>query len=415
MVAFSDSGMDDPPPGASRIGALGRSALEAIDDEETLQLLRELIAEPSENPPGNEGACARLLASFLEQRGVACRLAEVAPGRPNLYATVGGPGPTLVLCGHLDTVPAGEGWTLDPFSAAVAGGRVYGRGACDMKAGLAAAAAALLAVKRSGIVLRGSLALHAVVDEEVSSAGARKAAAEHPGDWVIVTEPSGTQVLATGNGQLNFEVVFHGKAVHSSHPEDGRNAIHDAAAFIGLVEEETRRLAAVPLPGIGPATYSVGLVEGGRGGSTVADRCEITLDRRVLPSEDLDAAEDELRALLGQLGTERPGLSWELSRTVAFPPLRGTNNGRLEKVLNDALVDIGRAVAEERRGMRFATDAAWYEAAGSPAVVFGPGDVAVAHQSDEHVAIDDLEVASRALALCGVRLLGLDQAASSTS
>ncbi len=290
----------------------------------------------------------------------------MAPGRPNLYASVGGVGPTLVLCGHLDTVPAGEGWTLDPFSAVVAAGRVYDRGACDMKAGLAAAAAALLAVKRSGVVLRGSLALHAVIDEEVSSAGARQAAAEHPGDWVIVTEPSGTQVLATDNGQLNFEVVFHGKAVHSSHPEDGRNTIHDAAAFIGLVEKETRRLSAVPLPGIGSATYSVGLVEGGRGGSTVADRCEITLDRRVLPSEDLDAAEDEVQALLGRLGTERPGLSWELSRTVAFPPLRGTNNGRLEKVLNDALVDLGRAVAEERRRMRFATDAPWYEAAGSP-------------------------------------------------
>jgi acetylornithine deacetylase/succinyl-diaminopimelate desuccinylase-like protein len=275
-----------------------------------------------------------------------------------------------------------------------------------MKAGLAAAAAALLAVKRSGIVLRGSLALHAVVDEEVSSAGARKAAAEHPGDWVIVTEPSGTQVLATGNGQLNFEIVFHGKAVHSSHPEDGRNAVHDAAAFICLVEEEARRLATAPLAGIGPATYSVGLVKGGRGGSTVADRCELTLDRRVLPTEDLDAAENEVRHLLGRLGTERPGLSWDLSRTVGFPPLRGMNNGQLEKVLNEVLVGLGRDVPEKRRGMRFATDAAWYEAAGCPAVVFGPGDVALAHQSDEHVAIDELQVASRALALCGVRLLG---------
>ena len=406
MVVFSVSSTDDPGSGASRVGAPERRVLEAIDDEETLQLLRELIAEPSENPPGNEEGCARLLASFLEQRGVASLLVEVAPGRPNLYAAVGTPGPTLVLCGHLDTVPAGDGWTLDPFSGAAADGRVYGRGACDMKAGLAVAAAALLAVKRSGILLHGSLALHAVIDEEVSSAGARKAAAEQPGDWVIVTEPSGTQVLATGNGQLNFEIVFHGKAVHSSHPEDGRNAIHDAASFIRLVEEETLRLAAAPSPGIGPATYSVGLVEGGRGGSTVADRCKLTLDRRVLPSEDLGATEEEVRLLLVRLRTERPGIRWELSRTVAFPPLRGTNNGRLEEVLNDALADLGRAVAEPRRGMRFATDAAWYEAAGCPAVVFGPGDVAIAHQPDEHVAIDDLKAASRALALCGVRLLG---------
>jgi acetylornithine deacetylase/succinyl-diaminopimelate desuccinylase family protein len=405
MVASASSCPDDPASATSRLGDNEVRVLEAIDDEETLQLLRELIAEPSENPPGNEGACARLLASFLKQRGVACHFAEVASRRPNLYATVGGPGPTLVLCGHLDTVPAGDGWTFDPFVATVADGRVYGRGACDMKAGLAAMAAALVAVRRSGIELRGGLALHAVVDEEVSSAGARRAAPEQPGDWVIVTEPSGGQVLARGNGQLNFEIVFHGKAVHSSHPEDGRNAIHDAACLVRLVEEETRRLAAARLPGIGPATYSVGLIEGGRGGSTVADRCELTLDRRVLPSENLDAAEEDVRGLLGRLEIERPGLCWEMSRTVSFPPLRGTNNESLEEILSGALSDLGRGGVGERRGMRFATDAAWYEAAGCPAVVFGPGDVSVAHQSDEYVPIEDLKTASRALALCGVRLL----------
>jgi acetylornithine deacetylase len=212
-------------------------------------------------------------------------------------------------------------------------------------------------------------------------------------------------VLARGNGQLNFEIVFHGKAVHSSHPEDGRNAIHDAAAFVVLVEEETRRLSGSGLAGIGPATYSVGIVKGGRGGSTVADRCELTLDRRVLPTEDLEQVEEQVRLLLARLGTERPGLDWELSRTVAFPPLKGSGNGPLEKVLTDVLADIGRPVTEPRPGMRFATDAAWYEAAGCPTVVFGPGDVAIAHQPDEHVALGEVELVSRALALCGVRLL----------
>jgi len=405
MVAFSAPGTDDPKDTGGRLGAVELGVLEAVNDDETLQLLGELIAEPSENPPGNEIGCARVLASFLEQRGITCRLAEVAPGRPNLYATVGAPGPTLVLCGHLDTVPAGDGWTLDPFGALLAAGQVYGRGACDMKAGLAAMASALVAVKRSGVLLRGTVALHAVIDEEVGSAGARRAAVEHAGDWVIVTEPSGCQVLATGNGQLNFEIVFRGKAVHSSHPEDGRNAISDAAGLVRLVEEENRRLETMPFPGIGPATYSVGLIRGGLGGSTVADRCELTLDRRVLPSEDLDAAEDEVRALLRHLEKQRPGLSWEMSRSVAFPPLRGNHSQRLEKVLNEVLTDLGREGVEERHGMRFATDAAWYEAAGCPAVVFGPGEVAVAHQPDERVAVADLEFATRALGVLAVRLL----------
>ncbi|MGO9661412.1 MAG: M20 family metallopeptidase [Acidimicrobiales bacterium] len=405
MVPSSPPGTKAPGPAATLLNERDRRVLAPLDEDETLWLLSELIAQPSENPPGNEGPCAQFLSSFLLKQGVACHLVEVAPGRPNLYATVGGPGPTLVLCGHLDTVPAGGGWTGDPFKARLSGGRAYGRGACDMKAGLAAMTSALLAVQRSGVLTRGSLALHAVIDEEVSSLGAREAAGERGADWVIVGEPSNGQVLAVGNGQLNFDIVFHGKAVHSSHPEDGRNAIHDAAAFIGLVEDESARLAGAAFPGIGPATYSVGLVEGGRGGSTVADRCQLTLDRRVLPSESLEAVEAQVRQLLDQLEGERPALRWELTRTVAFPPLKGANARDLEQALNGAVADLGEIVTNERQGMRFATDAAWYEAAGCPAVVFGPGDVTVAHQPDEHVAVTDLHATARAIALCCSRLL----------
>jgi acetylornithine deacetylase/succinyl-diaminopimelate desuccinylase family protein len=405
MIPYSRRGTNAPGPATSRFDERDRRVLDAVGEDDALALLTELIAQPSENPPGDEGACAQFLSSFLVKHGVACHLVEVAPRRPNLYASIGGPGPTLVLCGHLDTVPAGAGWTRHPFKGTLSAGRVYGRGACDMKAGLAAMTSALLAIKRSGVLRHGSVALHAVIDEEVSSLGARKAAADHCADWVIVGEPSSGQVLATGNGQLNFEILFHGKAVHSSHPEDGRNAIHDAAAFISLVEDESARLAGAPFAGIGPATCSVGLVQGGRGGSTVADQCQITLDRRVLPSESLEDVEAEIRHLLSRLENERPGLRWELSRTVAFPPLRGTNVGDLEQALNRAVTDLGEIVTDGRRGMRFASDAAWYEAAGCPSVVFGPGDVTLAHQPDEHVEISDLYATTRAIALCCSRLL----------
>lgn len=379
--------------------------LEAIDYRETLEMLRGLIAHPSDNPPGNEGECAGFLASFLTERGIATSLVEAAPDRPNLYASIGGSGPTLVFCGHLDTVPAGDGWTVDPFLGAVANGRVYGRGACDMKAGLAAMVAAMLAVKRSGVSIEGTVALHAVIDEEFACAGGRKAASEQPGDWAVVGEPSSNQVFSIGNGQACYQIVFHGKAVHSSHPEQGRNAINDAAAFIVRIEEEALRLAESPFPGIGPGTYSIGVVQGGRGGSTVPDRCEVTIDRRVLPCESLDSIDEELQRILERLAAERPGLEWELSRPIAFPSLSGTNSGPLEQALTSAVRDLGLPIPDERQGMRFATDAAWYEAAGCPAVVFGPGDVPIAHQPDEYVAIEDLNAATRALALCCIRLL----------
>ena len=334
-----------------------------------------------------------------------CRLVKVLAGRENLYATIGGPGPRLVLCGHLDTVPAGDGWTRDPFSASLSGDKLYGRGACDMKAGLAAMAEAMVALQRSGVALKGSIALHGVIDEEMSSAGARKAAKEEVADWVVVAEPSSCEVLPFGNGQLNLEIVFHGLAVHSSHPEDGRSAIADAAGFIRLLEEESPRLAAEPFPGIGPATFSVGLVSGGRGASTVADRCQLTVDRRVLPSESLDDAEANVRGLLDRLETERPGLSWEMSRTAAFPPLTGRAAGELARALDRAIADLGGQPRPEPRGMRFATDATWYEAAGCAAVVFGPGEVTVAHKPDEHVGIEELYCATRALTICAGRLL----------
>jgi acetylornithine deacetylase len=327
MAASSPPGTksaDEPPV---RLQARDQQVLEALDEDEALELARNLIELPSENPPGNELACAMYLSSFLEARGVPCELVEVMKGRPNLYGAIGTKGQTLVLCGHLDTVPAGEGWTRHPFRASVEDGRLYGRGACDMKAGLAAMTAAMLAVKRSGVELSGVLAFHGVMDEEVGSAGSISATAEKPADWCVVTEPTGGQVFALGNGQANFEVVFHGKAVHSSHPEDGRNAIYDAAGFVRLLEEETSRLRAAPFAGIGPATYSVGLVAGGRGGSTVADRCQLTVDRRVLPSETLEQVEQDLRELLRRLEFERPGLAWQGERAVMGPEATDPTGG----------------------------------------------------------------------------------------
>ena len=220
MVSSPPSGTSEHDNGANpRLKDRDRRILEAFDETEALKLACGLIAQPSENPPGGELASARYLASFLTERGVACELKEVEPNRPNLYAQVGDGGPVLVFCGHLDTVPAGTGWTRDPFEPCLSDGLLFGRGACDMKAGLAAITAALLAFKRAGVRTSATLALHAVIDEEVASLGARRAVASRRADWVVVAEPSGGRVLALGNGQLNFEISFFGEAVHSSHPE----------------------------------------------------------------------------------------------------------------------------------------------------------------------------------------------------
>src|SRR5437764_672613 len=143
------------------------------------------------------------------------RLREVRTGRPNVVAELGSDdGPTLVFNGHLDTVPVGEGWTMDPFGGDVRDGRVYGRGACDMLGGVAAMCTAAVALKRSGLPLTGRLVVHGVVDEEVDAIGSQLAAEEVEADWVVVTEPTGGKVYAFGKGQVNVEVTFTGRAAH---------------------------------------------------------------------------------------------------------------------------------------------------------------------------------------------------------
>lgn len=394
--------------GTKALGAEEEKVLAAIDEDETLELLRELIRIPSENPPGREVEKAEFLREFFARNGLEAKLEEVAPGRPNVIVEFGADrGPVLVLGGHIDTVPAGEGWTFDPFGGEIADGRVYGRGACDMLAGVASMCAAALAVKRSGIELGGRIAVHGVVDEEVDALGSQQAAQGVDADWVIVTESSAGRVETYTKGQLNVEITFRGKAAHSSTPELGRNAIHDAAAFAMLAEAENVRVAGDEYPGVGPATYAVTIIDGGTNGSIIPAGCKLTLDRRLLPTETIADAEADVRRLLDQLREERPGLDAEMRPTLVFPPLPPSKDGEVAGAIRDARQTL-YGVDTEFSGATGVTDASWYGARGMEAVVYGPGSCSTAHQPDEFIAIDELHETTRVLALAATRLLAGD-------
>jgi acetylornithine deacetylase/succinyl-diaminopimelate desuccinylase family protein len=387
------------------LGSEEEKVLATIDQDETLELLRELIRIPSENPPGHELEKARYLQEFFARNGLEAKLEEVEPGRPNVIAEFGaGSGPLLVLCGHIDTVPAGEGWTFDPFGAEIADGRVYGRGACDMLAGVASMCAAALAVKRSGVALGGRIAIHAVIDEEVDALGSQKAAQGVDADWVIVTESSAGRVETYTKGQLNVEIAFRGKAAHSSTPELGRNAIHDAAAFAMLVEAENERVADEQYPGVGPATYAVTIIDGGTNGSIIPAGCKLTLDRRLLPTETIEDAEADVRRLLDELREQRSGLDAEMRPTLVFPPLPPSVDGEVAGAIKAARQTL-YGVDTEFSGATGVTDASWYGARGMEAVVYGPGSCSTAHQPDEFIAIDEVHETTRVLALAATRLL----------
>ncbi len=379
--------------------------LEQLDESEVVELLRDLIQCRSDNPPGQELACAEAIQRYLSANGISGRLVEALPGRPNAIAYVEfGSGPTLALNGHMDTVPPGSGWTTDPFGGALQGDLVFGRGAMDMKGGLAAACVTVAVLKRSGLPLHGRLALHAVIDEEVGGTGSKQSSLEDA-DWVIIAEPTNGQVFSHGNGQLNWEVVVSGTAAHMAAPEEGRNAIHDAAALTALLEAHNRELAKAPFPGIGPATYAVAVIAGGLSGSTVPNQCTMTIDRHVSPSETLDQAEDEFQGLLDQLAARRPGFQSKFVRTLEFPPLSGSNSAPLAETIRNVVRDLG-GPETDNNGMRFATDAAWYAARRRSVVVFGPGDGSTSHEPDERIRVDDLLFGAKALVLTAVRLLG---------
>ena len=205
---------------ASTRAGIADRVLAAVDDEETLSLLARLIETPSHNPPGDEAAAAAVLGEFLASAGITPAIHEVSPGRPNLEAALGpGGGPVLLFNGHTDTMPPGPGWTTDPYRAHQADGRVYGLGACDMKAGLAAMAGAMAAVARSGAPLRGQVVLDAVADEEATGAGTKATLrGGRAAEWGVIAEPTGLQLVRAGNGQVNFTVTFLGEAGHGSTP-----------------------------------------------------------------------------------------------------------------------------------------------------------------------------------------------------
>lgn len=383
------------------------AVLASIDKEETLILLRRAVETPSDNPPGNEQAVAELLAETLAAGGIAAQLDDVHPGRPNLEAAYGtGDRPRLLLNGHTDTMPAGAGWSDHPHRAITREGRVYGLGACDMKAGIVAMVEALLAVKRAGVELRGTVLLDAVIDEEDGGSGTKRTITRgRTADWAIIAEPTELDIVRLGNGQVNFEVDFHGRAGHGSTPELGHNAIYDAAAFVRLVENEATHLTESPYPLIGAATYSVGTIQGGLRTSIVPSRCTVSIDRRIVPGQTPGSALADLEELLVAARSERPHLRHGDPRiTCSYAPFEVAEDSRICDVLRKAASEAARRDARFV-GMRATTDAVFLCEAGIPTVVFGPGSIAQAHRPDEFVAIDELHSATRTLALAIVRLL----------
>lgn len=358
-------------------------------------LLSDLVAIDSVNPdlvPGGagEGAVARFIADWLERAGLEVRLEEVRPGRPNVVARArgSGGGPTLLLNGHIDTV--GVAGMADPHTPRIEGGRLYGRGAHDMKCGVAACMLAIAEAQALG--LRGDLLFTAVMDEEYAGLGTLAVAARERADAAIIAEPTELELVVAHKGFVWLEIETQGAAAHGSIP----GAV-DAIAQMGhiLVELDAlnRRMLASPShPLLGSGTLHAAMISGGQELSSYPERCVLAVERRTIPGETPESVEAEIAAIVERLRASDPRLRPTIRRGVDRGPMETPADAPVPRLIRQhAEALLGRAIPVT--SVPYWTDAASLADAGIPTVLFGPCG-AGAHALEEWV---DLESVSRCL------------------
>ncbi|OKI49537.1 ArgE/DapE family deacylase [Micromonospora sp. CB01531] len=367
-------------------------ALEPDDDPG--RLLARLIAINSVNPdlvPGGAGETeiADFCGAWLGARGFEVHRLEKRPGRPSLVAIARGTGGgrSLMLNGHLDTVGAAD-YDGDPFDPQIRDGKMFGRGAFDMKGGLAAMMVA--AVRAARGPLPGDVMLACVADEEHGSSGTEEVLEFVIADGAIVTEPSQLEVTLAHKGFVWFEVEIEGRAAHGSRPELGIDAIAKAGHFLVALEELGQRLMAGPAhPLLGTGTVHASVIQGGEEASTYPAHCRITLERRTVPGESSDRVERELTAMLDRLAATVPDFRYRLTRGLHREPFEADPEAPVVRTLvRHAERILGHPPVI--RAESYWTDCALLDRAGIPCLLFGV-DGAGAHAATEYVDLASLD------------------------
>jgi acetylornithine deacetylase len=373
---------------------------------ETTRLLRDLVAIPSVNPMGRamqgpeiyEHRVTAYLEDFFRGLGVRYERQPVAPLRENIVAYFDGSnsaGASYLFEVHQDTVPT-DNMTIDPFGARIEEGRLYGRGACDIKSGMAAMLTAFARLTREKPRGAANLILACTVDEEHTVLGVQKLIQNGiKTAGAIVAEPTSLKIVHTHKGAVRWHVSTPGQACHSSSPEKGINAIYRMGRLLGPIERYAEHLRTSKAdPYLGPPTLSVGRIEGGASVNTVPDRCRIEIDRRLIPGEDPQNAMRQIVDFLKD--REKIDFPFECSEPwIAMLPLnwQGPKGAAELKSRLGAAIDQVRG-SHELVAVPYGTDASPLAASGIPAVVFGPGDIAQAHTRDEWVSLDEVQQAS---------------------
>ncbi|MHB8466258.1 MAG: M20 family metallopeptidase [Acidimicrobiales bacterium] len=362
-----------------------------ISRASVVEMTQALVAADTRNPPGDERIAADIARQLLEPLGCSFEEVEPSPGRVSLIARIGHTDrPVLIINGHLDVVPINpSGWTVPPFDGVISDGRIWGRGTADMKGGIAAAIEAVMALGRAGMELPCDVVFHLVADEERGGGLGTAILARDgliKGDACIVPEPTSLAVCIAERGLSVIDVTLLGRPAHGSEPSRGVSAVEKAAKTVLALHGAA--FGQAPHPLLGAPTANAGVIQGGSGHNTVAERCVVTIDHRLLPGETAADAIADVRRLIDAI--DDPALRYDTS-LVTFgeaSELRG-DHPWIDVVQAAIASAVGRAAPIV--GMPFVTDARFVRNdAGVPAIVCGPGGIEQAHVDDEWVSIDAL-------------------------
>jgi acetylornithine deacetylase len=365
------------------------------------QLVSDLVAIDSVNPSlvaggAGEGRIAAFVVEWARGQGLEAELLEETPARPSVIvrARGSGGGRTLLLCGHLDTVNV-EGMT-DPHTPRIEGDRLYGRGAYDMKAGVAAALLAAREAARAGI--SGDVVVAAVADEEHASIGVQEALRSVEADAAIVTEPTEMELVVAHKGFVWIEISIEGVAAHGSRPHLGVDAIVKSGPILTALGELDEALGARTHPLLGRGSVHASLIEGGVELSSYPASCVIGLERRTLPGESGADIEREVEELLDRCRAADPDLNASQETLLVREPFEVDPDAEIVHALSEAA-----GTAAKIAGASYWADAAFIAAAGIPTVMFGPGGEG-AHAIEEWVSLSDTEAVTRTLVGVAARI-----------
>lgn len=375
-------------------------------------LTRQLIQIDSTDPGAYEGEIGRFIVSQLTAMGVEVSTDQVLPGRFNVMGRIPGEidDPALIYICHMDTVVVGDGWSVPPFSALERDGRIYGRGACDMKSGLACALSAfseIAARAAAGQKPRHTFCFIATVDEEDFMRGveaAIRAGWVTKNSWVLDTEPTNGQIQAAHKGRTWFELTVTGATAHASTPWKGADAIASMAEIIVKIREQ---ISACPShPELGSSTVTFGQINGGYRPYVVPDSCTVCIDMRLVPPTDTRAAAAIIENAIRHGETAVPGTHGAYTITGDRPYVERDNNSYLLAQLADAHKRITTSEA----------DITYFPGYTDTAVIagllhnhncmsYGPGDLELAHKPDESVPIEDILRCERVLTSLATQIL----------